>query len=86
MFTYFYIAILLIVVASAIAQIRQSLRDGEPLGADPPDIDVTPLLDTSSSSHHDVPTHGDARPEGMTQADSIVAHMADLTVVVTTDA
>jgi hypothetical protein len=29
---------------------------------------------------------GNARAEGMTQADSIVAHMADLTVVVTTDA
>ena len=58
MLTYLYIAILIVVVALAIAQIRQGLRDGEPLGADPPDVDVTPFLDTSGSSHHDVPTHG----------------------------
>lgn len=58
MVTYFYIAILIVAVAFAIAQIRQSLRDGEPLGTDPPDVDVTPFLDTSRSSHHDVSTHG----------------------------
>jgi hypothetical protein len=58
MLTYFYIAIVIAAVAFAIAQIRQSRRDGDPLGADPSDVDVTPFLDTSSSSHHDAPTHG----------------------------
>jgi hypothetical protein len=57
MLTYLYIVILIAIVARAIAQIRQSRRDGEPLGADPPDVDVTPFLETSSSSHHDVLTH-----------------------------
>ena len=57
MLTYFYIAIVIVVVAFAIAQIRQSLRDGEPLGADSSDVDVTPFLDTPSSSHHDFQTH-----------------------------
>jgi hypothetical protein len=58
MLAYFYFAILIAAVAIAIAQIRQSHRNGEPLGADPPDVDVTPFFDTSSSSHHDVATHG----------------------------
>jgi hypothetical protein len=58
MLAYFYIALLIVAVAFAIAQIRQSLRDGEPLGSDPPNVDVTPVLEASTSSHHDVPTHG----------------------------
>ncbi|PYT57291.1 MAG: hypothetical protein DMG46_14600 [Acidobacteria bacterium] len=58
MLTYFYIALLIVAVAFAIVQIRQSLRDGKPLGTDPPNVDVNPFLEASSSSHHDVPTHG----------------------------
>ena len=45
-------------VLYALRDVRKSLRDGEHLGAIPPDVDVTPLSDTSSSFYHDVPTHG----------------------------
>jgi hypothetical protein len=60
MLTYLYFGILIAAVAMAIAQIRQSRRNGEPLGADPLDADVALDLSLESSSflHHDAPEHG----------------------------
>jgi hypothetical protein len=59
MLAYLYFGILIAAVVIAITQIRQARRDGEPLGADPPDVDagVDLFLDASSPSHHNVPTH-----------------------------
>ena len=60
MLTYLYLAILIAAIVIAIGQIRQSRRKGEPLGIDSTDVDVGVdlSLDTSISSHHDVPAHG----------------------------
>lgn len=59
MLTYLYLGILIAAVIIAIVRIRQSRRDGEPLGADPPNADVGAdlFLDTSSFSHHNAPSH-----------------------------
>ena len=60
MLTYLYFGILIAAVAIAIAKIRESRRNGEPLGADPPnaDVGVDLSLESSSFSHHDAPEQG----------------------------
>lgn len=58
MLTYLYFGILILAVAAAISQVRRSRRNGEPLGADPPDTDVGTDLSISSFSHQDAPSHG----------------------------
>jgi hypothetical protein len=60
MLTYLYFGVLIAAVVIAINRIRHSRRDGEPLGADPPDADVGAdlSLDISSFSHQDGPSRG----------------------------
>lgn len=60
MLTYFFLAVVIVAVVFAIAQVRQSRRDGEQLGADPPepDVDLNLFVDTSNSPHHDSPAPG----------------------------
>ena len=60
MLTYLYFGVVIAAVAIAFAQIRQSRRNGEPLGADPlvAGVGLDLSLESSSFSHHDAPEHG----------------------------